>query len=554
MNFKDLLKAMQLIEDDRKISKEVILEALKEALTKAYRKHVDIPDIMVRVNIDEKTGKITVFQQYLVVSDVEDEELEISLEDAKKEHEDIELGSIVEKEVSIDNLGRAAALLAKNVMKQKIREAEKQGVYDEYIDLLDEMVLGIIESVEEKFILVNLGKTLALMPKGAQIPGERYTEGQKIRVIITECNKETKGSQILVSRSDAKLVKRLFEKEVPEIYQGIVEIKAIAREAGERTKMAVYSKNPDIDAIGACIGPRGSRVQEIIDELRGEKIDIFEWSENIADLVKNALAPAQVVAVLPTEEKRSLLVVVDSDQLSLAIGKKGKNARLAVKLTNMKIDIKTKEELIENGVDYDKLMFEYEVQQEKAKRESASKAIAKMELENDEYEEMIDEVQETVEDIEIIEEVVNPEVVNETMDIAESESVVVQEIVEGNEVITSVETPVVEEVVVKEVVKKVKREPRVRKEYVSVFEKLADTSAPKPKVDKKDDKKRGKKKDEEERKLRSIDIKKDKDYDIKPVYSEEELEEIRLREEQEALEAYSSDVDYDEFEDYYEED
>lgn len=541
MNFKDLLKAMQLIEDDRKISKEVIVDALKEALSKAYRKHVDIPDIMVRVNIDEKTGKITVFQQYLVVSDVEDEELEISLEDAKKEHEDIELGSIVEKEVSIDNLGRAAALLAKNVMKQKIREAEKQGVYDEYIDLLDEMVLGIIESVEEKFILVNLGKTLALMPKGAQIPGERYTEGQKIRVIITECNKETKGSQILVSRSDAKLVKRLFEKEVPEIYQGIVEIKAIAREAGERTKMAVYSKNPDIDAIGSCIGPRGSRVQEIIDELRGEKIDIFEWSENITDLVKNALAPAQVVAVLPTEEKRALLVIVDSDQLSLAIGKKGKNARLAVKLTNMKIDIKTKEELIEQGVDFDKLMFDYEIQQEKAKRESASKAIAKMEQENIELDETVEDFQDE------IGEEVQDTVVEETTEEVRVETI-------DDEVAPVAETPVVEEVVVKEVIKKVKREPRVRKEYVSVFERLADNSSPKPKVDKKDDKKRGKKKDEEERKLRSIDIKKDKDYDIKPVYSEEELEEIRLREEQEALEAYSSEVDYDEFEDYYEED
>lgn len=541
MNFKDLLKAMQLIEDDRKISKEVILDALKEALSKAYRKHVDIPDIMVRVNIDEKTGKITVFQQYLVVSDVEDEELEISLEDAKKEHEDIELGSIVEKEVSIDNLGRAAALLAKNVMKQKIREAEKQGVYDEYIDLLDEMVLGIIESVEEKFILVNLGKTLALMPKGAQIPGERYTEGQKIRVIITECNKETKGSQILVSRSDAKLVKRLFEKEVPEIYQGIVEIKAIAREAGERTKMAVYSKNPDIDAIGSCIGPRGSRVQEIIDELRGEKIDIFEWSENITDLVKNALAPAQVVAVLPTEEKRALLVIVDNDQLSLAIGKKGKNARLAVKLTNMKIDIKTKEELIEQGVDFDKLMFDYEIQQEKAKRESASKAIAKMEQENIELDETVEDFQDE------IGEEVQDTVVEETTEEVRVETI-------DDEVAPVAETPVVEEVVVKEVIKKVKREPRVRKEYVSVFERLADNSSPKPKVDKKDDKKRGKKKDEEERKLRSIDIKKDKDYDIKPVYSEEELEEIRLREEQEALEAYSSEVDYDEFEDYYEED
>ncbi len=548
MNFKDLLKAMQLIEDDRKISKDIVKEALMEALAKAYRKHVDIPDILVRVDINDKTGKITVFQQYLVVSDVEDEELEISLEEAKDENLEIQLGEYIEHEVSINDLGRAAALLAKNVMKQKIREAEKQAVYDEYIDLLDEMVLGIVESVEEKFILVNLGKTIALMPKGAQIPGERYQEGQKIRVVITECNKDTKGSQVLVSRADAKLVKRLFEKEVPEIYQGIVEIRGIAREAGERTKMAVYSKNDDIDPRGACIGPRGQRVQEISDELNGEKIDIFEWSENTTELVKNALAPAEVIAVLPTEEKRSLLVVVDNSQLSLAIGKKGKNARLAVKLTNMKIDIKTKEELIEQGADFDKLMFNYEVEQEKFKRELASRTIAQMEQEME-----IEAIEEIVEDA--IEEVV--EVVEPVVEVIEETPVVETiEVVEAVEEVkpTPVEEPVKkteEKVETEKVVKKVKREPKVRTDYVSVFEKLAET--PKPKTDKPEFKKR-KKKDEDERKLRSIDIKKDKDYDIKPVYSEEELEEIRLREEQEALEAYSDEIDYDEFEEYYEED
>lgn len=537
MNFKDLLKAMQLIENDRKISKEVVKEALVEALTKAYRKHVDIPDILIRVDINDKTGKITVFQQYKVVEEVEDEELEISLTDAKAENADIQLEEFIEHEVSIDDLGRAAALLAKNVMKQKIREAEKQAVYDEYIDLLDEMVLGVIESVEEKFILVNLGKTIALMPKGAQIPGERYQEGQKIRVVITECNKDTKGSQILVSRADAKLVKRLFEKEVPEIYQGVVEIRGIAREAGERTKMAVYSKNDDIDPRGACIGPRGQRVQEISDELNGEKIDIFEWSENTTELVKNALAPAEVIAVVPTEEKRSLLVIVDNNQLSLAIGKKGKNARLAVKLTNMKIDIKTKEELVEQGVDFDKLMFDYQVEQEKFKREMASKAIAQMEEEFDSVE------------ADVVEDVVIEEVVAEVEVQAEVQPVVeeVKEVVAPVQPVVEKAKPVVEE----KTVKKVKREPKVRTDYVSVFEKLAET--PKPKTEKPEFKKR-KKKEEDERKLRSIDIKKDKDYDIKPVYSEDELEEIRLREEQEAAEAYTDEIDYDEFEEYYEED
>ena len=342
MNCNDFLKAMQSIETDRSINKEIVLSALVEALMKAYRKHVDIPDALVRVDINQTTGDIKMYQQFKVVENVEIDELEIALEQAQKHDQNLKLDDMYEQEVSVDDLGRAAALLAKNVLKQKIREAEKQSIFDEYIDKLDEMVLGNIESVEEKFIVVNLGKTLALMPKTAQIPNERYYEGQKIRVVITEVNKDTKGAQVLVSRSDPKLVRRLFEKEVPEIFQGVVEIKALAREAGERTKMAVYSKNPDIDPIGACIGPRGSRVQLVIEELKGEKIDIFEWSDNIEELIKNALAPAQILAVIPALEKRGLLVVVDDNQLSLAIGKKGKNARLAVRLTISRIYIKTK--------------------------------------------------------------------------------------------------------------------------------------------------------------------------------------------------------------------
>ncbi|MFQ8584079.1 MAG: transcription termination factor NusA [Holdemania massiliensis] len=295
-------------------------------------------------------------------------------------------------------------------MKQKIREAEKQAVYDEYIDQLDEMVTGMIESVEEKFVVVNLGKTMALMPRAAQIPGERYIEGQSIRVVITECNKDTKGAQVLVSRSDAKLVKRLFEKEVPEIYQGVVEIKAIAREAGERTKMAVWSNNPDVDAIGACIGPRGNRVQVVIDELKGEKIDIFEWSDNISELIKNALAPAQILAVLPTEDKRSLLVIVEDNQLSLAIGKKGKNARLAVKLTGMRIDIKTAGEIEEQGIDWKTMMLQFAAEEQKrlAEQRMAKQleeievvseeagAETEAEIETPEASEAIEEVEETV--------------------------------------------------------------------------------------------------------------------------------------------------------------
>ena len=306
MNVKEFIAALAGIED-RKVSKEIVVEALKEALSKAYKKQIEIPDALVKVDIDEKTGELAIYQQYAIVEEVEDDELEIALSDARKFNPDAQLGDFHNVRKSIDELGRAAAILAKNVLKQKIREAEKQSVYDEYIDKKDEMVIGMIESVEEKFVVVNLGKTLAMMPKAAQIPGENYRDGAKIRVVITEVTKETKGAQVLVSRADAKLVKRLFEKEVPEIFQGIVEIKAIAREAGERTKMAVFSKRADVDPIGACIGPRGSRVQVVIGELGNEKIDIFEWSENTIELIRNALAPASIIGVLQTPERKGLI-------------------------------------------------------------------------------------------------------------------------------------------------------------------------------------------------------------------------------------------------------
>lgn len=549
MNLKDLLKAMQSIEDDRKVSKEIVIEALKEALAKAYRKHIDIPDVLVRVDINEKSGEIKVYQQYNVVQEVEDDELEVSLEEARLIKPDTQIGDLFDKEVSIANLGRAAALLAKNVMKQKIREAEKQAVYDEYIDLLDEMVFGLIESVEEKFVVVNLGKTMAIMPRAAQMPNENYREGQNIRVLITECNNQTKGgAQVLVSRADANLVRRLFEKEVPEIYEGIVEIKAIAREAGERTKMAVYSSNPDVDPIGACIGPRGSRVQVIIDELKGEKIDIFEWSDNLQELIKNALAPAQVLAVLPTDDKRSLLVVVDDNQLSLAIGKKGKNARLAVKLTGMKIDIKTKTDVEEMGIDWKAKMMEFAAEQKRiADEKAAEEYLAKQVGLIQEAEDVIEEAEEIIETVEetVREEVEAPVEIQETVI---EKSIPVEEVKQPE-----VKVEPKKEEPVKEVVKPTKKE-RERKEYVSRFEKLADVTVAKAQPEVKEYKKRKNVK-EDDRKLRPKDLKKDKDYELKPVYSEEELEEIRKNQELEEANSWIEDeIDFDEYDEFYEED
>ena len=569
MNFKEFLKAMQTIEDDRKITKEIVIAALQEALAKAYRKHIDIPDVLVRVDINEGNGQIHVYQQYTVVDEVEDEELEVALAEVKDKG--YQLGDLVDREVDISQIGRAAALLAKNVMKQKIREAEKQAVYDEYIDQLDEMVTGMIESVEEKFVVVNLGKTMALMPRAAQIPGERYIEGQSIRVVITECNKDTKGAQVLVSRSDAKLVKRLFEKEVPEIYQGVVEIKAIAREAGERTKMAVWSNNPDVDAIGACIGPRGNRVQVVIDELKGEKIDIFEWSDNISELIKNALAPAQILAVLPTEDKRSLLVIVEDNQLSLAIGKKGKNARLAVKLTGMRIDIKTAGEIEEQGIDWKTMMLQFAAEEQKRLAEQRmakqleeievvseeAEAEIEAEIETPEASEAIEEVEETVAELQQAEAEPEVEVEAEPETVIEEAEIEAETIdepanepeVKAEEVKPQAEQPKKEEPV------RIKREVRERREYVSRFERLADpTQSATSHTEEKAPLRRRRNVREDDRKLRLKDLKKDKDYEFKPVYSEEELEEIRRQEELEAQNSWiEDDIDFDEFDEYYDE-
>ncbi len=540
----DLLKAMALIETDRKISQDIVVEALKEAMAKAYKKHVELPDINVKVDVTPK-GSIDIYQLYNVVDEVEDDELEISLEDAKQYKKDAEIGDVIERKVEINNFSRAAATLAKSVVKQKIREAEKQAIYDEYIDKLDEMVLGIVETVEEKFALINLGKTLAILPKSQQIPNERLKEGEKIRVVITEVNRETKKSQVTVSRSDALLVKRLFEKEVPEIYDGIVEIKAIAREAGERSKIAVVSHNPEVDPIGACIGPRGQRVQVIIDEIHGEKIDIFEWNDDITSLVKNALAPAVVQAVIPSEDNKSVLVVVDENQLSLAIGRKGKNARLAVKLVNKKIDIKTKEELEENGIDYQTLLLNYQAQQEKDRRLKA------MEENKVEQETIVNEVEEenlsAIEKPEAIEDEVNEETTEESTNENMADKIVEKEEIDtlNDNIEEKEEVEAVQEEAKVEKRRKVKLEKKAD-EYVSKFEKLVDNS----KKQEQNTPKRKKKKDDEDRKLRAKDILShiDIDYDNRPVYSEEELEEIRMREEEE-MDQY--DVDYDAYEEYY---
>lgn len=548
MKLNDFMTAMQAIESDRQLSKEIVVDALQEALSKAFRKHIEIPDALVRVAVDDENGEIKVFQQRAVVETVEDDELEISLNDAKRINEALELGDVVEEEVNIADFGRAAVILAKNVMKQKIREAEKLAVYEEYCDKVEEMIFGTVESVEEKFCVVNIGKTLAIMPKNQQIPNETYREGSMIRVVISEVNKETKGAQVLVSRADATLVKRLFEKEVPEIYQGIIEIKAIAREAGERTKMAVYSHNENIDPIGACIGPRGTRVQVIIDELKGEKIDIFEWSDDVSELIKNALSPAEVLAVIPNEARKDgLLVVVPDNQLSLAIGKRGKNARLAVKLTGHKIDIKSESDINEMGIDWKDAAMRYRA--EYLARQQAEKEAAQQER----FEQMKEEEALTLDDA----------------GVAFDESVYEEETELEEEAVSEtskVEAPIVEEAmeekqesdleeaarIAKEKQKSEGLNVKEKQEYKSKFESLADASnrqEAKPIA-----KAKYKKNDDKEERKPTFNLK-DIDYGMKPIYSEEELEEIERKQlEEEENDWIHDDIDFDEYDKYYDED
>ena len=574
IKYTQLLNAIRGVEDDKNVPENIVLEALTEAVAKAFKKDSELQDIEVKAEINKKSKTIDIYQYYNVVEEVEDDELEISLEDAKKLDSNAELGGQVREKKEITSMSRAAASLAKNVFRQKIREAEKVAVYNEYIDQKDEMVIGTVESVKDKFTLISLGKTVALLSKSAEIPHEKLTEGQSIRVVITDVQKETKGSQVLVSRADATLVKRLFEKEVPEIYQGVVEIKSIAREAGERTKMAVLSHNPDVDPIGSCIGPRGSRVQKIIDELHGEKIDIFQWNDDVTELVKNALAPAEILSVLPGQDDNSLLVIVSEDQLSLAIGKRGKNARLAVKLTGHKIDIKTRQELEEMGKDYDELLAQAEVMKQKLAEEAKAKnverqkaaakeeeekrlaAIAKFRAENPDS--IVDEDEDYIPE-EMMERV-NDTIIDEISNQPDEDH---EEVVETPVVETVQETVVEEKPIVVEKSTEEKEASRKHADleelakkatYVSHFEKLVDSSKPKN-TDSKYKKK--KKKDEEEYKVRNKDLEEQIKKNLlvadnRPIYSEEELAEIEAQQESEAEKEY--DIDYDEYEEYYDDD
>ena len=350
----ELLEALNILEQEKNISKETLLEAIENSLVTACKNHFGKSD-NVKVVIDKETCEFRCFQEKTVVEEVTDLVEEISLVNAQMIDPKYELGDVVQIEVKSKEFGRIATQNAKNVILQKIREEERKVIYDEYNSKEKDIVTGVVQRYVGKNVSINLGKADALLTESEQIKGETFMPTERIKVYILEVKATSKGPKILVSRTHPELVKRLFESEVTEVKDGIVEIKSISREAGSRTKIAVWSNDPDVDPVGACVGMNGARVNAIVDELRGEKIDIVTWDENPAILIQNALSPAKVISVIADGDEKTAKVVVPDYQLSLAIGKEGQNARLAARLTGFKIDIKSETQAREAGdfLDYE---------------------------------------------------------------------------------------------------------------------------------------------------------------------------------------------------------
>ena len=346
-----LFEATEQLEKERGISKQVVMDSLCDAMVAAYKKHVRIKEASnLRAEIDEETCEIGIYRTKVVVAEVEDANLQISLEEAQELLPEAEIDDEIEIEVTPDNFGRIAAQSAKQVITQRIREAERNLILNEYLEKKGTLATGIIQRVESRNVIVNIGKTEAIMPQREQIKGEYYKINNRIRVYIIDVKETQRLPQVIVSQTHPKIVQELFELEVPEIEDGLVEIKSISRDAGFRTKIAVASSDPDVDPVGACIGPRGSRIQTIVSELKNEKIDIVRWSPDPVQFIVNALAPAEILSVdilADDEHSKEALIVVPDEQLSLAIGRNGQNVRLAHKLTNWKIDIKSESQMRE---------------------------------------------------------------------------------------------------------------------------------------------------------------------------------------------------------------
>ncbi len=382
----ELLEALNILEEEKNISKDTLLEAIENSLLTACKNHFGKSE-NIKVSIDPQTCEFHVYQEKTVVEKVEDPCMEISLANAKMIDSVYELGDVINEEVKSKEFGRIATQNAKNVILQKIREEERKVLFDEYYSKEHDVVTGVVQRYVGKNVSINLGKVDAILTEGEQIEGEVFKPTERIKLYILEVKSTSKGPKILVSRTHPDLVKRLFESEVTEVKDGIVEIKSIAREAGSRTKIAVYSQDEDVDAVGACVGMNGARVNAIVNELRGEKIDIINWCENSAVLIQNALSPAKVISVIADDEERKAKVVVPDYQLSLAIGKSGQNARLAARLTGFKIDIKSETQAREAGdfIDYENDYEDEEYMDEYYDEEYADEEYTDEEYTDEEY-------------------------------------------------------------------------------------------------------------------------------------------------------------------------
>ena len=402
-----LFEACEELERERGIAKDVLIASLCDAMVAAYKRHMRTKEAAnIEAILDEQTGEIGVFSTKLVVSEVEDDEIQISLEDAKEIDEDVELDDEVKIEVTPEQFGRIAAQTAKQVITQRIRDAERNNILNEFLEKKGTLVTGIIQRVENRNVIVNIGKTDAIMPQREQIPREYYKAGNRIRVFVLNVKETNRLPQVIVSHAHAEIVRELFDLEVPEIEDGIVEIKSIAREAGFRTKLAVWSNDPEVDSVGACIGPRGSRIQTIVGELKNEKIDIVRWSPDPVEYIVNAISPARVVSVdimTDDEDTKDALVVVPDDQLSLAIGREGQNVRLAHKLTGWKIDIKSVSQM-EREEANSQPVYEYDEQADADYDDTVADDELQQEIEEEMNQQSVDEedfaVEETVEDAE----------------------------------------------------------------------------------------------------------------------------------------------------------
>ena len=344
----ELIIALDELEKEKGIKKEYVLESIEAALVTAYKRNFDVNSDNVKITLNKETGETHVYEELEVVENVEDDKTQISLEDARKLDSKLEIGDTVHKELMPKNFGRIAAQTAKQVIVQRIREASREIIFNEFSEKKGEIVSGLVQKVDKNIVVLDLGKIEGIMPLKEQIPTETYHVNQKLRACVASVEKGIKGStQIIVSRANNDFLRKLFELEIPEIYEGLIEIKSVSRDPGKRCKVAVYSPNENIDPVGSCVGQKGIRIQNIINELSGEKIDVIEWHEDPSTFIAEALLPAKVMAVDVREEEKFAQVIVPDDQLSLAIGKSGQNARLAAKLTNWKIDIKSESQFRE---------------------------------------------------------------------------------------------------------------------------------------------------------------------------------------------------------------